>query len=48
MRKFRFRLDRVLRLKQRAEKAARMELGRALSQGEETCQSVGDLTLSEF
>jgi len=31
LRKFRFRLDRVLRLKQRAEKAARMELGRALS-----------------
>ena len=31
MRKFRFRLERVLGLKKRAEKAARLELGRALS-----------------
>ena len=31
MKRFRFRLERVLGLKKRAEKAARLELGRALS-----------------
>ncbi len=31
MKKFRFRLERILGLKRRAEKAARLELGRALS-----------------